>query len=151
MQVGTDISRLNVWNWNVHVGVTSGYLGSHAFANNGSASDFEVPFLGGYVVATYGRFFADLMVRKEFYNGSMTDFSFATYNQRFEGQGLSVSTSAGYNFPLANNWFIEPSGGFIWSRATVDSFNVAQPFVPIAGRILRPGCSQFSGLDEIQS
>jgi opacity protein-like surface antigen len=129
MQVGTDISRLNWAGWNVHLGVTSGYLASHAFANNGSASDFEVPFLGGYVVATYGRFFADLMVRQEFYNGSMTDFSFGTYNQRFEGQGISVSTSAGYNFPLANNWFIEPSGGFIWSRATVDNFNVAQPLV----------------------
>src|SRR5579872_963432 len=132
MQVGADISRLNIGDWNVHVGVTSGYLASHAFANNGGSSDFEVPFFGGYLVATHGRFFADLMVRQEFYNGSMTDFSFGTYNQRMEGQGLSVSTSAGYNFPLANNWFIEPSGGFIWSRATVDSFNVAQPLVPIS-------------------
>jgi opacity protein-like surface antigen len=33
--------------------------------------------------------------------------------------------SGGYNFALANNWFIEPSAGFIWSRTNVDSFNVS--------------------------
>src|SRR5579872_3113156 len=133
MQVGQDISRLNWGGWNVHVGATSGYLASHAFANNGGSSDFEVPFVGGYVVATYGRFFADLMVREEFYNISQTDFSFGTYNQRSSAHALSVSSSAGYNIALPNNWFIEPSGGFTWSRATVDSFNVGSPTLTIGG------------------
>jgi opacity protein-like surface antigen len=125
LQVGQDISRLNWGGWNVHVGTTAGYLGSHAVASNGGAQDYEVPFFGGYLVATHGRFFADVMVRGEFYNISQTDFSVGAFGQRFDAHGVSVSTSAGYNFPLPNNWFIEPSGGFIWSRTNVDPFNLS--------------------------
>jgi hypothetical protein len=57
LQVGQDISRLN-WNgWNFHVGTTAGYLGSHANDGIGDTANFEIPFVGGYAVATYGRFF----------------------------------------------------------------------------------------------
>jgi len=131
MQLGQDISRLNMGGWNVHVGATAGYLASHSFASNGGAADFEVPFVGGYLVATYGRFFADVMVREEFYNINLNDISFGTYNQRIGSHALSVSSSAGYNFALPNNWFIEPSGGFIWSRANVDNYIVGNPALPI--------------------
>ena len=65
------------------------------------------------------------MVRGEFYNISQTDFSVGAFGQRFDAHGVSVSTSAGYNFPLPNNWFIEPSGGFIWSKTNVDPFNLS--------------------------
>ena len=54
LQVGQDISRLNWGGWNIHVGTTAGYLASHAFANTGGTTDYEVPFFGGYLVATYG-------------------------------------------------------------------------------------------------
>jgi opacity protein-like surface antigen len=125
VQVGQDISRLN-WNgWNVHVGTTAGYLGAHATSSTGATSDFEVPFLGGYLVATKGRFFADIMVRKEFYTANLTDASVGLVGQQIGARGISVSTSAGYNFALANNWFIEPSAGFIWSKTDVDPFNIA--------------------------
>jgi opacity protein-like surface antigen len=125
LQVGQDIARLNWGGWNVHVGTTAGYLASHAFASNGGATDYEVPFFGGYLVATHGRFFADIMVRREFYSISQTDFSVGAFGQRFDAHGVSVSTSAGYNFALPNNWFIEPSGGFIWSKTNVDPFNLS--------------------------
>jgi opacity protein-like surface antigen len=124
VQVGQDIARLNWGGWNVHVGTTAGYLGSHAFASNGGATDYEVPFLGTYLVATHGRFFADIMVREEFYNISQTDFSVGAFGQRSDAHGVSVSTSAGYNYALPNNWFVEPSAGFIWSRTNVDTFNL---------------------------
>jgi hypothetical protein len=39
------------------------------------------------------------------------------------GHGISVSTSAGYNFALGNDWFIEPSARFIWSNTSIDKFN----------------------------
>jgi hypothetical protein len=61
-QVGQDISRLNWSGWNVHLGTTAGYLSSHATDNSGGSSNFEVPFLGGYVVATHGRVFCDRIV-----------------------------------------------------------------------------------------
>jgi hypothetical protein len=125
VQVGQDISRLNWGGWNVHVGTTAGYLSSHDTDNNGNTTNFDVPFFGGYAVATYGRFFADVMVREEFYNANLTDPTVGLFGQQVGARGTSVSASAGYNFPLADNWFIEPSGGFIWSRTNVDSFSVS--------------------------
>ena len=67
-QVGTDIARLNYAGWNLHLGTTAGYLSSRTTDNAGFGNEFEVPFWGTYFVATKGRFFADLMVRQEFYN-----------------------------------------------------------------------------------
>jgi opacity protein-like surface antigen len=125
MQVGQDIARLNLSGWNLHLGTTAGYLASHATASTGATSDFQVPFLGTYLVATHGRFFADIMVREEFYTASLNDASVGLFGQRIGANGLSVAVSGGYNFALANNWFIEPSAGFIWSRTNVDSFNIS--------------------------
>jgi opacity protein-like surface antigen len=124
-QVGQDISRLNLSGWNVHLGTTAGYLASRATDNSGGSTNFEVPFFGAYVVATRGRFFADLMVREEFYSANLTNPTVGLFGQQVGARGLSVATSAGYNFALANNWFIEPSAGFIWSRTNVDSFAVS--------------------------
>jgi opacity protein-like surface antigen len=124
-QVGQDISRLNWGGWNLHVGTTAGYLASRATDNSGGSSNFEVPFFGGYAVATHGRFFADVMVREEFYSANLTNPTVGLFGQQVGARGVSVSTSAGYNFALANNWFIEPSAGFIWSRTNVDSFSVS--------------------------
>jgi outer membrane autotransporter protein len=124
-QVGQDISRLNVSGWNLHLGTTAGYLSSHATDNAGGVTDFQVPFLGAYLVATHGRFFADVMVREEFYSASLTQPTVGLFGQQVGARGVSVATSGGYNFALANNWFIEPSAGFIWSHTNVDSFNVS--------------------------
>ena len=66
IQVGQDISRLNWDGWNLHVGTTAGYLSSDATSSSGTKINFNVPFLGAYLVATHGRFFADVMVREEF-------------------------------------------------------------------------------------
>jgi opacity protein-like surface antigen len=125
VQVGQDISRLN-WNgWNFHVGTTAGYLGSQTNDGAGTNTDFEIPFVGGYAVATYGRFFADVMVREEFYNATLNSPAVGLFGQQFGGRGTSVSASAGYNFALPSDWFIEPSGGFIWSRTSIDPFTVS--------------------------
>src|SRR5262245_44729184 len=127
VQVGADIARLN-WNgWNVNFGTTAGYLASEAKERNGIVNrlrtDFEVPFIGTYVVATYGGFFADAMVRSEFYNMELQNPGFNFHNQDTHAHGVSVSASAGYQFQLQNSWFIEPSAGFIWSKTKVDPFN----------------------------
>jgi Autotransporter beta-domain len=130
-QVGTDIAKLNLNGWNVHLGATAGFLGSTATDNNGGngglKTGIEVPFFGAYLVATYGRFFADVMVRQEYYNLNVDNPNLGLFTQPVGAHGVSVSTSAGYNFALANNWFIEPSAGFIWSNTKVDSFNSAVP------------------------
>jgi opacity protein-like surface antigen len=122
VQVGADIARLNWSGWNVHLGTTAGYLGSKETDNNGFSNTFQVPFFGTYLVATKGRFFADLMVREEFYNINLNNPGLDYFNQPIGAHGFSISTSAGYNFDLGNNWFVEPSGGFVYSRTSVDNF-----------------------------
>jgi outer membrane autotransporter protein len=122
VQAGADIARLNWSGWNVHLGTTAGYLGSKESDNNGFNNTVQVPFFGTYLVATKGRFFADLMVREDFFNINLNNPGFSFFNQPVSAHGYSVSTSAGYNFDLGNNWFIEPSAGFVYSRTSVDNF-----------------------------
>lgn len=122
LQVGSDIARLNWSGWNVHLGTTAGYLGSKSNDSFGFNNKFEVPFFGTYLVATKGRFFADLMVRQEFYNISLNNPGLTYFSQPMSAHGFSISTSAGYNFDVGNNWFIEPSAGFVYSKTSVDNF-----------------------------
>jgi opacity protein-like surface antigen len=122
IQAGADIARLNWSGWNVHLGTTAGYLASKSNDSFGFNNKIEVPFFGTYLVATKGRFFADLMVREELYNINLNNTPFTFFNQPVGAHGYSISTSAGYNFDLGNDWFIEPSAGFIYARTSVDNF-----------------------------
>jgi opacity protein-like surface antigen len=122
VQVGADIARLNWSGWNVHLGTTAGYLGSKENDNNGFSNKIQVPFFGTYIVATKGRFFADLMVREEFFNVSLNNLGANYFSQPVNAHGYSISTSAGYNFDLGQGWFVEPSAGFVYSRTSVDNF-----------------------------
>jgi opacity protein-like surface antigen len=135
VQVGQDISRLNWGGWNVHLGTTAGYVSSNSNDNlAGFSTKFEVPFVGTYLVATHGRFFADVMLREEFYNIRLNDPALGFQNQPIGARGTSVSLSAGYNFDVGHNWFIEPSAGFIYSKTKVDTFTSAgTPSLPIVG------------------
>jgi opacity protein-like surface antigen len=128
VQVGADIARLNWSGWNVHLGTTAGYLGARTTDNAGFSNKFEVPFFGTYVVATKGRFFADLMVREEFYNVNINNAAFSFANQPVGAHGYSISASTGYNFDLGQGWFIEPSAGFIYSKTSVDNFTAPGVF-----------------------
>lgn len=125
-QMGADTARLN-WNgWNLHLGTTAGYLESNSNSlNNGFSSNFQVPFVGTYGVATYGRFFADALLKQDFYNISLNNPAAGFFSQPISGRGTSFAVNAGYNFALANNWFIEPSAGFTWSRTSFDGFTSA--------------------------
>ena len=136
VQVGADIARLNWSGWNVHLGTTAGYLGSKSNDSFGFNNTLQVPFFGTYLVATKGRFFADLMVRQEFYNLNLNNTALTYYNQPVSAHGFSISTSAGYNFDVGNNWFIEPSAGFVYSKTSVDDFtNPGTALLSIPGTI----------------
>jgi opacity protein-like surface antigen len=156
VQAGTDVARLNSNGWNVHVGLTAGYLESQGrdvaqsippaidpvtkqfdLATVGSISNsFQVPFIGGYVVATKGGFFSDLTVRRELYNVSLNQPAINLNNQQFGARAWSVSAGAGYNFGLQDGWFVEPSAGVIWSQTQVDPFALGGPVpVPVSGTL----------------
>lgn len=136
VQAGADIARLN-WNgWNVHLGTTAGYLGSKEKDSNNFSNDIQVPFFGTYIVATKGRFFADLMVREEVFNVSLNNPGSNYFQQPVGAHGYSISSSVGYNFDLQNGWFIEPSAGFVYSKTSVDSFiNPGTPALGIPGLV----------------
>jgi opacity protein-like surface antigen len=128
-QIGADTARLN-WNgWNLHLGTTAGYLESNSNSlNNAFSSNFQMPYVGTYAVATYGRFFADALLKADFYNISLSNPAAGFFAQPISGRGTSFAVNAGYNFALANNWFIEPSAGFVWAKTSFDSFSaVGQP------------------------
>jgi opacity protein-like surface antigen len=138
VQIGTDIAQLNVDGWNLHGGSTLGYLGANAndFASGGSFNDtLQVPFVGLYGAATKGGFFVDGQARWNYYQNKITDTSNGLFGQNLDARGFSVNGNIGYNYGLPDNWFIEPSAGFLWSKTWVDPLNAAgnlvlQPFVP---------------------
>ena len=69
-QFGFDLGKLNFGGTgeNIFFGLTAGYARSTAYDNNVAFSgSFEAPFLGAYSVFTYGNFFADVMLRGNFY------------------------------------------------------------------------------------
>src|SRR6516165_297539 len=158
VQVGSDIARLNLNGWNVHLGATAGALYFNNSAVGGStvvqpfaagatqisttqvpfASSAQVPFIGGYATATYGGFFTDFLVRADAYQMSFNSASNNLYGQNGNAHGISVGGSIGYNYqiPNAGGWFIEPSAGLLYSRVKVDDFNLANSptgFVPFNG------------------
>jgi opacity protein-like surface antigen len=134
-QVGTDMANLNVSGWNFHVGTTAGFLGaksrdvSSAGPLNPLGGTFQdslqVPFIGIYAAATKGNFFIDGQLRGDFYQNSLNDpLVSAIFSQRLDARGLAFSGNIGYNQPLQNNWFIEPSAGIVVSRVKVDPLNI---------------------------
>lgn len=144
IQIGTDIASLNVNGWNLHGGVTIGYLGSNAKDGTPGLSpraDFrdslQIPFTGIYGAASYGGFLVDGQVRGNFFQNQVSDDTNGLAGQRFGARGISLNGNVAYNQPLANNWFIEPSVGIIWSKTHVDSVNV--PGTGVLGTPVGPG------------
>ena len=147
-QFGFDLASLNIGGngGNFHFGVTAGYFNSRSRDTSDGLTtvktfpgaffpttltsppgsfeaDTQVPFLGLYAVFTQGNFFADALVRHDFYLMNLSDPLNGLSSQSQNATGLSVGGNAGYKVPLPSNWFIEPSGGVIWSRVKVDTIN----------------------------
>jgi outer membrane autotransporter protein len=134
-QVGTDIANLNVSGWNFHVGASVGYLGAKSRdvsspgplnPGGGTFQDtLQVPFFALYAAATKGGFFIDGQIRRDFYQNSLNDpLVSGLFDQKLDARGLAFSGNVGYNMPLQNNWFIEPSAGIVVSKVKVDPLNV---------------------------
>jgi outer membrane autotransporter protein len=148
-QGGVDIARLNMGasGWNGHIGLTGGFMSSQASAKIGTGSlDGEVPFFGVYGVLTHSSgFFSDLLVRWDWYSNDITNANVGLNNTSFNADGFSVTGNAGYRFSLPANWFVEPSGGLVWSRVSIDPLAVpgGGPFGVPAGTIT------FSDVDSL--
>jgi Autotransporter beta-domain len=146
VQAGYDWSWLNMngtgANW--HFGITGGKFGSSTndltpayqelsntapfIVFNTPASQFgtsqNVPFVGLYSAYTYRNFFIDGMARWDFYDDRLSDGNQVVGSIKFAGRGFSLTANLGYNIALHDGWFVEPSGGMVWSRVGFDAFNV---------------------------
>ena len=125
-QAGADLGRFNLGasGLNVVVGITGGLLDATADELIGSGTfGFSVPFVGGYVAATWGNFFADVLVRDDFYDETVTAANFGVSNAGVRGNAVTVTGEAGYRYDIGR-WFLEPSVGLIWSRLDLNSISV---------------------------
>ena len=146
VQFGHDIAKLNWGGFNIHFGSTAGYLETNNTTVGGNAlggafnSGVQAPFVGTYVAISRGAFFADALLRGDYYSVNLNSPSLNIYNQKFSARGISFAASAGYHFTVPQStWFIEPSAGIVLSRTTVDSIDLAG--VPLAG----PGTGGIQG------
>ena len=140
-QAGHDIAILNGGgtgaNW--HFGVTAGYMEAKSqgcvvrTADADLQGDTEVPFAGVYTAFSKGSFFADAQARWDFYQNHIVDPANSVPGQDFNARGFSLTGNLGYNVALGKGWFIEPSGGVIWSRVKVDPSTWPGPFFPGLG------------------
>jgi outer membrane autotransporter protein len=151
VQVGADVGRLNFGasGANIHFGVTGGYALSNSSDNSvPTSAEVQAIFVGGYATLTKGSFFADLMVRGNFYQIQQLESSFLEeHSGGFNANGISVSGSAGYNFAIANSsWFVEPSAGFVYSVVKSDQWII--PGNSPVGGFVSPGTVKF---DDIKS
>lgn len=149
-QSGVDIARLNFGGsgGNAHLGVTGGYLEANSTSGTFSGK-FEVPFVGIYGAFTRGGLFADGQVRWDFYHNTISDAPSALTNQNMDARSVSVTANLGYQQPLPNNWFVEPSVGIVYSKTYVSALNVAgagAAFDPTAGDV-PPGTVQITPIE----
>jgi opacity protein-like surface antigen len=133
VQIGTDIAKLNVNGWNLHIGSTVGYLGAKTQdatppgLNPGPPTfrdDLQIPFAGVYAAASYGSFLVDGQIRGDFFENQVSDENHGLFGQQFNAHGISLTGNVAYNQNLGSAWFVEPSAGIIWSRTQVDPLNV---------------------------
>jgi opacity protein-like surface antigen len=151
-QLGQDLARLNLSGdgATLHVGLTGGYAQSETQDLGGSNFNgaFQVPFAGVYATYTRGRFFADVLVRGDFYQMNLNAADASLGNQRLNAFGLTESTSAGYNIDIGNNWFFEPSVSGIHSSTKIDTLNVPGGWGNLFNAFtLPPGTIQFSNVE----
>jgi outer membrane autotransporter protein len=153
-QAGIDLGRFNLGatGLNIVFGVTGGLLDAtdQEQISPGGTFTFTVPFVGGYAAATKGNFFADVLVREDFYQIDTTATSVGLSNAGLRGNAINVMGEAGYRYDLGGSYFVEPSIGLIWSHLNLGSLNT--PNIPGAnGSSLLPvgGVFTFNPIDSL--
>lgn len=155
-QAGADISRLNINGGNAHFGLLVGYTESQISSPTGGAGrltgSFQTPFVGVYGAYTKDTFYADGQIRLDFLQGQLSDpTNSGIFGQQINGRSLSFSGNIGKQFAFGDNWFVEPSLGGVYSRASVDRFNLAGTFIfaNIPGGLAAPSSIKIEDFDSI--
>lgn len=149
-QMGADISRLNINGYNIHTGVTVGYSESSTRSAGGFGADLQTPFIGLYGAVTKDSFFADAQVRWDYYQGTLNQPSNTLNNQRLDAQSVSLTGNLGYQIPLNDGWFIEPSGGAVYATTSVDPLRTAGAILVLgSGSAQAPATTKIRDFESI--
>ena len=170
VQFGSDLAKLNINGWNIHLGTTAGVLQTNGNLVGGGlsfhddiknspiegggsfTSNTQIPFVGVYAAASYGGFSADGLLRFSDYQSSLNAPGFNLSHQKLDAQSISFSGSIAYNWHVPNSdWFIEPSAGIIISRTKVDPFNYVSAGNPVFAGVLDDRMSSSLQLSDIKS
>jgi hypothetical protein len=150
-QAGIDLGRFNLGatGLNIIFGVTGGLLDARdqEQISPGGTFTFTVPFVGGYAAATKGNFFADVLVREDFYQIDTTATSVGLSNAGLRGNAINVMGEAGYRYDLGGSYFVEPSIGLIWSHLNLGTLST--PGVPFTGISQVGGDFTFNSIDSL--
>ena len=150
-QAGMDLGRFNLGasGLNVIVGVTGGLLEAtdQEQVSPGGSFTFTVPFVGGYAAATWGNFFADMLVREDFYQIDTTAASVGLSNAGLRGNAINVMGEAGYRYDIGRGYFVEPSVGLIWSHLNLGTLSTQG--VPGTGISQVGGVFSFNPIDSL--
>ena len=145
VQVGSDVARLNLDGWNVHLGTTAGAMWSSGnivggspsapdrFGRRNRASSIQYDIAISLCRHLCGRDQRQFLRRRagplRQLRSQPEQSGINLFGQKDDAHGISVSGSVGYNYQVPNSkWFIEPSAGLIWSRTKVGALNVNTPF-----------------------
>ena len=150
-QAGMDLGRFNLGasGLNIIVGVTGGLLDAtdQELNSPGGTFTFTVPFVGGYAAATWGNFFADMLVREDFYQIETTAAAVGLSNAGLRGNAINVMGEAGYRYDIGGGYFVEPSVGLIWSHLNLGTLSTSG--VPNTGISQVGGDFSFNPIDSL--
>jgi len=128
VQVGSDLGVFNIQNggWNLHAGITGGEYDAFSSESNyqDTSSEFHVPFLGGYAAVTGHNFFADVLIRHDFWQGSVSSQIGGIADAPMNGRGNAVTAETGYTFSFENGMYATPSAGFSYTQANFNSLTL---------------------------
>ena len=131
LQGGADVATCNIGGTTtVHTGLTVGQVTGTSVQTNAAdflTMNFDSKFIGGYVALIHNSgFTADANVRYDFHNFDLshTDTDVLKPGTKVNGETISGSVGAAYNYSLGDGIAIRPAAGFAVSQTSVDPFNV---------------------------
>ena len=163
-QFGFDLAKHNfAGGANFHLGLTGGYTDvttkdktptsvtpSGLTIPGGSyEADTQIPFAGVYAALYAGPITVDAQVRWDWIRSTLNDPVLGIFNQPHDVHSTAFLWNAAYRFDLANNWFVEPSIGGVWSVAEVDRLSVVGSFNAGDDNGTSPGSLQVNDVQSV--
>jgi hypothetical protein len=148
-QAGFDVGVYNIdsSDWNINLGFFGGVANAGTFASttspdpiggsllNTTQLSVSVPFVALYTFISKASFSAEINVRRDFYNGTMSSFTNATNtflvspNTPLTGTGWSLNANISNRFNVKDWLYVEPLVSLSWGTYHFDNM----PFNPALG------------------